>query len=201
MQRGVVLSSRKGIVIKQFSNSYKVALLDAQLGRVDGVVRKELPVGALIHYHVDRQKENLLFLTAPSITFLPFTLARDDLLFWHHVLEICYYFVPVGAPLCPLFMLLEFLYSVDSSIEWTVHAKKLYLLKMLITIGWNVELAFEHQKIIQTLVTVSERSMFEYTLKKEHEKVVDEWLSKCIVEHPAMDKFNTIQFLITNRRS
>ena len=190
-----------GIILKQFHSPYKVALIDSEIGRIDGISLKPLCVGASIGYAISRQTASHIFITNISLSYLPFSLARSDLLFWHHVLELCYYFVPIGNHVHHLFQLLQFLYTVDNAVHWSMSAKKLFLLKLLSIIGWNVELSPKKSAQINTLTMIPLSDVMHMMLDCQDEKTIDEWLQRVVAEHPALAKFKTLDFLVINRRT
>lgn len=188
---------RIGIVLKQLNSPHKIALLDRDRGRLDGIVTHAPCVGSLLHYEIQRERGSYVFLANYSITDLPFVLARHDLFFWHHVLELCFYFLPVGYQIQPLFELLQFLYTVDSDKPWGKQIKKLYLFKLLAAIGLYDALPqlVPAERVERLLALPIEHIIYEQ-LDKKSERVVDEWLRTCVAEHPQMDQFNTVHFLV-----
>ncbi len=186
---------RVGIVLKKLS-LHKVALLDTRVGRVDAVAIKPPGLGALIQYTVEREKGSLYFLERCSIVDWPFFLGRSDILFWHHVLELCYYFMPVGSDAPQLFELLSFLYTVDKESRWGIQAKKLYLFRLLSSIGIQVESPRIPAIKLHQFMTMGLAHMSEEVVEDESEKILDEWLRVCVAEHPAIEQFKTIHFLV-----
>lgn len=187
---------RKAIVLRH-SSAYKVALLDSKVGRVDGIVAKQPCVGALLEYIVDREHNSSVFIARYSIIDLPFALGRDDILFWHHVLELCFYFVPVGYQVESLFELLQFLYTVDSSRPWNVQSKKLYLFKLLAAIGlYDALPQLVPVERVYQLLALTPDQIIQVTLDEKSKRVVNRWLRTCIVEHPKIQDFHTVHYLV-----
>ena len=184
-----------GIVLKKLSQ-HKIAILDERIGRIDGVSVKPPHLGSLILYTVERKKGTLSFLSECSITDLPFFWGRSDILFWHHVLELSYFFMPVGSYAAQLFELLSFLYTVDKESSWGPHAKKLYLFKLLSTIGIQAEIPKISVLKLHLFLAMPPVQMSEEVLDEESEKILDEWLRVCVAEHPAIEQFKTIHFLV-----
>jgi hypothetical protein len=170
---------KAGIVLKRLNSPYKIALLDQERGRVDAIVTKAAPcVGSLLHYSIERE--------------------RHDILFWHHVLELCFYFIPLGYRIDTLFALLEFLYSADGTTLWNIQSKKLYLFKLLAAIGlYDVLPQLVPESRVNQLLLLPLSHIMNEQLDEKSEKVMNEWLRTCIAEHPAMVKFNTVHFLGT----
>ncbi len=190
--------SYTAIVVRQLETPHKIALLDRVAGRVDGIVSSPLVrVGSLIEYSVERNRGTLRYIKQYSVIDVPLSIARADILFWHHVLELCYYFVPPGSFTHQLFELLEFLYTVDIGIYWSVRAKKLYLFKLLVRIGVYARLPRLPIEQIQHLQAIPLNLIADEVIDEQCEKMLDEWLRLCVYEHPAIRKFRTVHFLLS----
>ncbi len=187
--------SRAAIVLKCIS-PHKNALLDREHGRLDGIAIRPPVLGALIVYTVERERAGAHFIGESSVIDLPFFLARSDILFWHHVLELCYYFVPIGSHAPELFELLLFLYTVDTISLWGIHAKKLYLFKLLSTIGMQPELPHIPDFRMHQFMALPPDQLSNEVLDEKSEKILDEWLRVCVSEHPAIEQFKTMHFLV-----
>lgn len=185
-----------GIVLKRIT-PYKIALLDKQLGRINAIVtRSSLCVGSLLHYVIEREQGFFMYIANYQIDDLPFALARNDILFWHHVLELCFYFVPVGSCTAQLFELCMFLYTVDTNACWSIQSKKLYLVRLLKAIGFYPRLPLLPPEILHHVFTIPLSALGSWTMDKQHEKRVDEWLRMCIGDHPAVGHFKTMHYLL-----
>lgn len=184
-------------MVRQLETPHKIALLDQSAGRVDGIITSPLVcVGSMIEYRVDKHKGTLLYIKQHSIVGVPLSIARLDILFWHHVLELCYYFVPLGSFTQQLFELLEFLYTVDIGVCWCRRAKKVYLFKLLALIGVYTRLPRLPEKQIEHLQALPLYLLANEVIDDQSEKMLDEWLRSCVYEHPAIRKFNTTHFLV-----
>ncbi len=188
------MQPRIAIVLKQIS-PYKVALFDKQEGRLDGIVPRSLHLGSMVEYHPERSRGTTVFISDLQLLDLPFHLGRSDILFWHHILELCFYCMPVGSRSPELFELLLFLYTMDIWGCWNAQSKKLYLCKLLITIGWYHEVRALSVATLQYIRALPVDHIHEVKLDEESEKRVDEWLRVCVAEHPAIGKFKTMHFL------
>ena len=187
-----------GIVLRIYTGKNKIALLDAIKGRIDGgVFSSSVCVGAVLRYQIAGRHDRHL-LDAIEIEDIPFALARSDLLFLHHVLEICYYFIPIGSCVAGVFELLQFLYTVDYS-SCGMQCKKLFLLKLLVAIGFYPELPQWQEQGIQQLLALPIDIVAHEPIDLAIEKMIDDWLSACIAQHPRIEQFNTVHFLTKNR--
>ncbi len=188
--------SRNAIVLKLIS-SHKIALLDREYGRIDGITLKTPVLGALIGYKIERERSSAFFIGECSINDLPSFLARLDILFWHHVLELCYYFVPIGSQDPELFELLLFLYTVEKGSLWGIQAKKMYLFKLLSMIGMQPEFPKIPDVMMHQLMALPLDRLSDEVLGEESEKMLEEWLRVCVSEHPEIEQFKTVHFLVS----
>jgi len=80
-----------GIILKKdFSKNFQIFLLDSQLGKIIVTPNTDnLCVGAIIQYQ-RAQKRNAIF--SIDTIALPIALAKDDILFLHHILELIRFF-------------------------------------------------------------------------------------------------------------
>jgi hypothetical protein len=154
-------------------------------------------VGSLIEYSVERNRGTLRYIKQHSVVGVPFSIAKSDILFWHHVLELCYYFVPLGSFTQQLFELLEFLYTVDVGKCWRMRAKKLYLFKLLVLIGVYTRLPRLPLEQVQYLQALPVHRIVDEAVDDQCENMLDEWLRLCVYEHPAIRKFHTVHFLLS----
>ncbi len=186
---------RTGIILKHLS-LHKVALLDKQHGRLDGIFFKPLHVGSLMKYAIEKERGTMIYLADCQIIDLPFALARDDILFWHHVLELCFYFVPLGNFIPQLFELCTFLYTVDTETCWRTQSKKLYLFRLLTTIGVYPRLPQWPPARLHYFMSLPVSAIAGEILDEQHEKTLGEWLRVCVADHPAVAKFKTVHYLL-----
>ena len=190
---------RTGIVIKQFHSMHKVALFDSQEGRFDAVIKKPMHVGSMIEYSISRRSGTMVYLDSYSLIDLPFDLAKDDLLFWHHVLELCYYFVPLGSYTPNLFELCSFLYTIDIHAPLSAHSKKLYLFKLLTIIGLYPRLPQLSLAKMHYFMALDLHAIAREIVDAQHEQLLDDWLRLCVAQHPAVAKFNTVHYLLAKQ--
>ncbi len=188
-----------GIILRKSDISpHKVVILDKVQGKIECVTAvTSLSVGALITYNI-RQQQSLYFMSDSSLVYIPLSLAHTDMLFFHHVLELIYYFTYVGTGLSETFDLLAFLYSIDHTVM-TVQFKKFFLLKLLTSMGSMPELDEIRTEFIAQLSTKHIKELSNITIDAIHEKELDKWLRCCVWQHPYGNEFKTVHFLAENR--
>ena len=111
-QESKKMEKKTGIILKTFfPKKMKMVLLDYDLGKIEGVPSTDnFSCGSMLAYDV-QAKGNLYFLHAIELLDMPLMLARNDILFLHHALELCYFCVPFGKQAPEIFFLMRYLYQ------------------------------------------------------------------------------------------
>lgn len=176
----------------------KLSLLDERLGKIQGVpVEADLPVGSLIDYWVT-PKGDVYFLSAIDLLFVPLTLGRHDILFLHHVLEICYYFIPIDGVVLDIFPLFEFLYTHTSLVDH-IRGKKIFLFKLLATLGVYPDAEEFQTPYLHHLAVLPIDVLMHKAIDVEGEMILDQWLAASVAIHPYVNYFKTNKFLTQSR--
>jgi hypothetical protein len=169
-----------------------VALLDRRLGRIVAICNREpLSAGTLIAYQLRRQQDRY-FIDNIDILHAPFEIAQQHLLFLHHMLEICYYFIPEGSRTSRVYDLL--LYVVTDPPMCRQRQKNiLFLLFTLlgmypdeVAICREYAQALQHESFELILATKIDRTI---------EKYIPRWLYQCITMHACAQNFKTLHYL------
>lgn len=192
-------ASRVAIVLRgQQPQNSQVSLLDTEHGRLDGYHKKMvLSSGALITYMLER-RGSACFFNYVKIEDLPLMHARHDILFVHHILELCHQFLPIGSCARGVFDLLRFLYSTERD-EWSMAKKNFFLFKLLTTIGFYPHDAAASSADIMSIVRLPFTSFEEIDESTMLHDAISDWLRRCIAEHPRIEQFNTAHFLTQER--
>lgn len=212
-----------GIVLKKFATSdHKISVLTNTLGKIalvvfnQGVMRR-IQVGTLIEFDHPKKQNNVHTTQQLVIVLTPITQRSDDLIWLHHMLELCYYFVPLHQPLSECFVILKsclaLLPHVDlfSAHLWEI-VKKLCLGALLLFLGFFPPEHLE-RSIIMTKnalflsVDFQDVQKVEF-LSKHLEKFctiapadLDSWFLQCIQSHPRINIFKTIHFMYQSSTS
>lgn len=177
----------------------RVALLSRDFGRID-VLRfpkkgpSKLSCGAVISFGYKRGNRGWKILQNDELEYLPLIWARQDIYFLHYLLEICYFFIPVGSGGRSVFLLLEQVYRNFQIFE-NVKDKKIALCKLLIHLG----VCPEDQRIqsyAHILLEIPIDKIGITDLELVLEGVLDEWLTWCIESHPHGKWFKAMPSLI-----
>lgn len=189
----MIMHTHIALVLKKYNYKKKMALLTRSLGRIDVIYNQEILIsaGILIHTEIIHTTHTI---KAKNITLfdIPITLAKDDILFIHYILELIYYLAPIGSIEPSLFDLCLLLFSKEIL---TRLEKKYFICILFYVCGFSpLEM---HKKIIKhhtsPIDIISQES-----LHLTDELTIDIWLKACIQEHPVMQSFKTRQFLSTH---
>lgn len=187
-----------GIVLKTFfPKKRKIAVLDKEAGMIEYIPDTEnICQGALIHYYITEGKNS--FIRGIENVGMPLALAKQDLLFFHHVLEMCYFFMPVGVSNPDIFALVEFLYTLDSS-RLSPSIKKIFMMKLFAMFGVYPEHKRFHTAYYYQLAALPTSTLLEQELDAQAHTDMDEWLQLCVASHPYNEQFKTVHFLDEGR--
>jgi len=189
-----------GIVIHTFlPKKYKVAIIDNKVGRIDGFISSMVhgQPGSLFTYSIEC-KGSLYKIKDMCTDDMPLVLARNDILFLHHVFEICYRFIPVGSCVQGIFDLLCVLYDKKMSIM-SRQCKKIFLFRLLMLLGMyttQIKTSVQWMRYVHEIPVDTKVSTL---LNLEDEKQLDMWLYYSILEQSEGQMLKTVHFLTENR--
>jgi hypothetical protein len=193
----VIEERDQGVVLRH--SGKRVALLSRDKGRVDLLFFPKkgpykLSCGSIISYGQKKNNHGLMIIEDNQLENIPFIFARQDIYFLHYLLEVCYFFIPVGSGGKSIFILLEEVYRNFQAFEQPIF-KKMVLCKLLAHLG----VCPEEQTIqshAQTLLEVPIDNIGVTNLELVLEGVLDEWLTWCISSHPQGKWFKAMPSLI-----
>lgn len=191
---------RQGIVIaSQIQKKNKIVVLDQEYGKIVCFPdRLDISHGMLLNYFI-RRDTHAQFLYASELIATPAALAARDLLFFQHVMELCYYFLPIACPAPQIFDLLQFLYA-PASARLTGYYQKLFLCKFFLLVGlYPEEMAHDPVRISQLAFCAIDRTVTHHVDLGFKEAELDAWLLSCVLAHPYSAQFKTVHFLTTGR--
>lgn len=190
---------QRGIILKNtLQGGLQQHILDEQVGRIKGIWKAEFPVGTLLKYTIKKTYANSVIFEQCVIDDMPLALAKADLIFLHHLLELCYYFIPIGSSTQGIFNLLEFTYN-QSIEDKSITYKKILVFKLLHMIGVCPEMSARDEIYIAKFISYSVDRLHEQFIDLASESMLDRWLLACIAQHPYYEQLNTINFLRSHR--
>lgn len=190
---------KTGLVLKtHFPKKRTICVLEKQGGLVHYITQTEdICVGTIVQYQVDNSLA-LPCMRAMEKIALPLHLDIHDLLFFHHILELCYYFVPVASHMPEVYALIEPFIMQERMLN-SVAEKKFFLVNLFTAFGVTPEHEQTHAALYAYQYGISVDSAGDNTIELDIERVVDAWLLQCLSLHPYADQFKTMHFLATNR--
>jgi hypothetical protein len=196
------MEKNQAIVLKTYlPQKQKVCLLDAHLGKIMAVPhRQDIGYGSLLVYFArEWQAHNQLYMMQSiELIDMPLQLAADDILFLHHVLELCYFFLPLGHCNRHIFHLVLFLYTSQHLIQ-NSYLKKVFLFQFFSTLGLYPQEHKFQQAHFHYLASTSIDIIAQQAIDLMVESELDNWLLRCIEIHPCARSFKTVHFLHSNR--
>lgn len=188
-----------GIVLKSYQpQKSKLALLDRDAGKITAVPnRADISSGSLITYF-KRTQDHLSFIHSIDIVDMPFALAHHDIVFVHHVLELCYYFIPQASHAPQVFVTLLRFYEIPTLLNTPV-MKKIFILKLFSLLGVHPESGRLKSANMSELAATSIDFLASQSIDLRIEQELDAWLMHSIRTHPCAEYFKTINFLFMNK--
>jgi hypothetical protein len=186
------------ILKKLYPHEQKIALLDQKKGRINAHgFNQSFIEGAIIHYSSET-RYGALRIDEREYLYVPLQWGVRDILFLHHVLEICYHFIPLESCVDGIFDLLCMLFKHEES-EWVPEAKKFFLCKLFLLLGMYTQTNFMKTKIAANLLYISIEDMIQLKIDHHEQILIDQWLMHCIAQHHLGFDFKTIGFLTESR--
>lgn len=192
------MEKKTGIVLKTlFPKKMKMILLDYQLGKIEGVPPSDnFTCGSLLSYYV-QMRGSVYFLHDISLMDMPLSIAKDDILFLHHVLEICYFSAPFGNNVPEIFNLINQLY-IESKAPYSRNFKIAFLFKLFILLGMHPDEPHFQDPYYYLLASESIDTIMNKSIHLNTEQALHEWVRSCISVHPLIHAFKTVHFLDTD---
>lgn len=193
------MEKNKGIILKSYQPyTCKVVILDADFGKITAVPHREnMSNGLCVSYYLQEQP-NIYFMRDIEIIDMPMALGKEDILFVHHILELCYYFIPMGGCAPGIFPLLVKMYDSPHIFQSTL-LKKIFLFQCFTVLGLYPEGRRFQDPLFLYLSTASIDNLADQSVDLVNERELDTWLLHCISVHPCIEHFKTINFLHTHR--
>ncbi|MBU1007859.1 hypothetical protein KKA53_02165 [Candidatus Dependentiae bacterium] len=212
-----------GIVLKSFlPHKHKLSVLTRSNGKVMLVIKpsrmqRTFSAGTSMQFF---SKKGARFLVAEKLEIIsvPALLNESSICWVHHIIEIVYYFSPLGSPCPDLFRLIHCCLALSSCHAvfepYFIIIEKICLVRLFMLLGFYPErrLVF-FGGLFDQVVSLSLDSSNTEKVRSLHVLLADvsqddcrradKWLWLCLQEHPNVEKFKTLSFLeyvVGNRR-
>jgi hypothetical protein len=191
------VDKRNGIILKTlFSKKMKMIVLDDHLGKIEAVPPSDKYItGSLISYYA-QMRGQIYFLHTIELLDMPLALAKDDILFFHHVLEIVYFSTPFSSSVPEIYGLVQQLYGPYYG-PHTNEFKIVFLFKLLVALGMHPEETRFHDPNYYLLARESIDTIINKSIHLDIKRALHEWVRACVLVHPLVHVFKTMHFLDT----
>lgn len=187
------METSTGIILKHYAPQRQVVcVLDQSLGRIQGIVVHNIfSVGTILSYTLTKTHHGY-FMQEIDIIAMPFVGNLADMLFFHHIFELCYHVIPEGIAVDRIYNLILFLFSkaVFSNIQ-----KKKIICVLYALLGLYVDDESLYAHYMYRLEQVSLVDMIDEEVDVMIEKNISRWLYQCIRAHIDVRKLKTVHFL------
>lgn len=183
----------RAFILKQYAPKRNViAVLDRTLGHVvASTYATPMSVGTLIGYRL-RQQARCATIEQIEILHVPFELAQYNILFLHHMLEICYYFIPEGSTAPRVYDLL--LYVVTEP-PICARRQKNILFLLFSLLGMYPDDVVICRDYAQALHHESFQTILSMHIDSSIEPHMSSWLYRCVMMHACARNFKTLHYL------
>ncbi len=194
-------SLHEGIILRSYlPKKQKLTVLDSKLGKIECIPNNckslySLSNGSLISYFPKIWKENYYNIIDIEVLQMPFYWGQSNLLFFHHVLELCDYFLPFEDKTSnDIFDLIILLYASPEKVK-SVLSKKLFLCAFFKKLEIYPDDVDSYDSVILNLIS----DFLHSSLSDKYEMSVNtdlrRWLFGCVNAHPKAHRLRTIEFL------
>lgn len=181
-----------------FTKVRKCALLDYELGMIDAIPPSEaLSAGSMIEYSLTKRSQEKFFLQEVDLINIPLQLAKQDILFFHHILELCYFFMLEGSQVPGMYELLCRLYHESKT--YSLDFKLLFLFKFFVLLGRFPYEGKYQTTFFQELASKPIDTIISYSIDWNSKHELREWIVSCVMDHPYVQGLKTIHFLERDR--
>lgn len=189
----------RGIILKKhFPHRVHISILDETRGHISVMPEgwrwaSYACPGAVVSYDMD-EKSGSLRVKNIELVWMPSYREPSAQLFLHHVLELCYVFLPVCSSSTESFVLLAQLLSRFDQLCTQTEWQTCFVAKLLFTLGaYPPESA--HLAISSSL-SLSYDSLIESEWTKQQRNELEIFIYQCLNNHPYGQWLKTINFLM-----
>ncbi|MEX0940119.1 MAG: hypothetical protein WDZ41_02070 [Candidatus Babeliales bacterium] len=185
----------KGFVLRSYMpKKQKISILDESLGKIEATYfqfgkMSQLSAGVLMCYY-PLYRNSWYELEQMVIYDMPFDIVRQDINFYHQVLELCYYFLPLNCAADDIFNLVQYLLG-SAPIMQTNKQKKLFLVRFFCALGVYPEIDIPGYDSWDNLLSLPIDVMLKKTVKLS-EEILEQWVLACLQTHPQNAHFKTM---------
>jgi len=196
--------NRYALILQTDPSRGRATLLDQLEGKVERFIKPtkralHMVRGALI-WCLPHKKRTRTVVEVLEVIRVPFDIAILDILFLHHILEMCSLFALPQNREQNVFDLMQFLYDDHAKLRAS-SSKKFFLFRILMALGCSPDEIYFQQPDFYWLVAVPIDTLLEHKIDVTIESFIDAWLRDCIKAYPMIDSMKTSHFLRDVRTS
>ncbi len=203
----MIQNFQQGIVLRCFMPyQRKMIVLDREIGRIECSVPwkayKGLVVQAGLIAYVLSPLHRTYALVDIELVALPVLWVRGDILFLHHILELCVHLLPLhSSNVESVFDLLMVLYTLENLEYNQKFFKQLFLCRFFAILGmYPDDTANNYDSILFDLISGPIDIMLNVRYDTHMSNRLNRWLVGCLATYPYRDKLKT-SFFLTNMNS
>ena len=187
-----------GVVIKKhFPKRLRVSLLDESYGHINVVPTSwqwasYASLGALVSYDLHAESD-VFFVRSMELISLPVFKTEAAMFFLHHLLELCYFCLPLRAGQSECFDVVFYCTNMLEQAASTPLMQKLLFAKLLFLIGQYPH-DIDKLAISRLLYEPCER-LATIVLDREQQKELELFIYQCVQSHPYGRLVRTVNFL------
>lgn len=187
------MNTSHAIVLKHYTPKKPViCLLDRSRGRIQATVQHaRLSVGTIFTYHYDQFRQYHVVKNI-CIEYVPFVAVPEDMLFLHHIIEVCYHVLPEGMHIERLYHLMFLIFSQR---VFTLIQKKKILCAIYAMLGLYAHEINLYARYMYQLEQSSLDEIMDNNIDAKVEKNISRWLYQCISVHVDVRNLRTVHFL------
>jgi len=205
-----------GIVLRPFTPSaHKFCVLTQRYGKITLVVLNAqsarcLRQGAIISFLISEKNDSFYTTDRAEIIFIPLPQENHDLYWLHHLLEVCYFFLPMHEPIEEYFIVVSngiyWMHNHNFTwAQWQV-IKKVNIVVLMSLLGFAPPLHLQPSariihKTLLWFIDFQKGQKVEF-LSQHHDVFaavsvdhLDVWLLECLQSHPRATVFKTLPFV------
>lgn len=186
----------EGIILRK--SGYVLALITKERGRIDGLffpkkLHQVISLGTIVSY-TERKNKDHFILEETVIEHVPLEWARENIYLLHYVLEICYFFMPVGSGGKRIFLLLKDIYRNFGLFHTTEH-QKIIVCKLLAHLGIipdNIVIQASASLLLETAIDELDIIVMKTIAIND----LEEWISWALMSHKEGEWFKAVPLLL-----
>lgn len=193
----------EGIVLNaSIPYNSKVVVFDSNLGKIECISKsnkQNISPGVHITYNIKKKFSVYYIIQNFYITNFPSYWIKNNFLFFHHVLELCNYFLPFNSEAIDVFELILSLYTQPEKVNTDI-SRNLFLCNFFKKLGiYPFDIHSYGSNILNLISNFLHSNLNNEGIDKSIYINLRRWLLACINVHPYSNRLKTINYLKMNK--